>query len=149
MPWDHHSQGSAPGWGADEKHRPISTVKITGGSFGTDGHLVVTPYKTVKIEGSRNAAYANNQIDSIDAREVREKKFGVIGFILGAIILSVVLAPFLGLLGVIVGVVAAAMGSFHSKARQTAEIRFDDGKGVTVEAEKRQIESLYRCLPDN
>jgi hypothetical protein len=124
-------------------------MKIIGGNFGTSGHVAVTEDGTVKIKSSRSKDYSRLEIATVSAETTKDRKFGVIGAILGAILFSVLLAPFLGVLGVIIALAVAVLGSFYSKKKHTGQIQFKDGQAVTLDLDSWQVDRLYRLPPED
>lgn len=117
-------------------------MNITGGSFGVRGVAHVVGGKVLAIEGTPAGEYQREAIKSMVARTEREKKFGALGFILGAIILSLVLGFLMGPFGVLLAVVIAAAGSFYSAKRHVVDITFHDGNTLTLECSARAVDVL-------
>lgn len=68
------------------------------------------------------------------------------GSIFFGLVLGLILFSFLGVLGFVIGVIAAvvisSLGSSHSKAKNVAKISFDDGKFISVVCTKSQVKEL-------
>lgn len=66
-------------------------MKIIGGNFGVKGSAFISRDKKLVIEGAQKAIYSPQQVLSVSANVTKEKKFGILGFIVGAIVLSIIL----------------------------------------------------------
>lgn len=122
-------------------------MKIIGGNFGVKGSAYISRDNMLVVEGAIKGIYSPDQIQSISTRTSKEKKFGIIGFILGAIILSVILGIFLGILGVGIALIVAISGSFYSEKSHIVEVKFTDDKSVTLECTPRRVNKLVRFSP--
>lgn len=118
-------------------------MKIVGGNFGVSGSASVSNNDTLVIKGANKVTYRADQVASVSARVVKERKFGVAGFIIGLLLFSVLLGLLLNVIGVIIAIVLAVAGSFYSKKRNIAEVRFNDDQVVVLECSGREIKRLY------
>ncbi len=78
-------------------------MKIVGGNFGVKGSAFLSRDNKLVVEGAQRAVYSPNEVLSVFANVTKEKKFGILGFIVGAVILSVILGILLNVIGVIIG----------------------------------------------
>ena len=122
-------------------------MKIIGGSFGIEGSTYIGGVKNLVIMGAQKAEYSQEQIQSVTANVTKEKKFGILRFIVGAIILGIVFGIFLNILGVVIGIVIAIAGSFYSKKKNLVEVRFIDNKSVNLECPSRDVKKLVQLAP--
>ncbi len=122
-------------------------MKIIGGNFGLEGSAFISRDGRLVIEGAQKVAYSSDQISSVAATKVKEKKFGIFGFIFGAILLSIILGLFLNIVGVIIGIVIAFMGSYYSESSNNVEVNFKDGKLVQLECTPRGVKKLFQFAP--
>lgn len=122
-------------------------MKIIGGNFGVKGSAFLSRDNKIVLEGAQRGVYSREQIESVSASVTKEKKFGIIGFIVGAIILSVVLGLLLNVLGVIIGLVIAVAGSFYSEKTNRVEVKFRDNRSVTLECTPRGVRRLVQFAP--
>lgn len=118
-------------------------MKIAGGSFGLKGSAFISRDRLF-IEGSRNAEYGPADMRSLSARTETEKKFGLIGCAVGALLLGGLGMVFLGLFGAILGVVFAVAGSFYSTKKNLADVTFEDGSTLILECTGRAMDKLVR-----
>jgi len=109
----------------------------------------VQPGGGVRIQSSKSREYANDQIQSVSCQTHKERKFGAISAVAGIIGFSIILAPFLNVLGIVIAVVVSIAGSFYSKKRHTGEILFTDGNKVSLSIEEPDVDRLYRLPPDD
>ncbi len=123
-------------------------MKIIGGNFGVKGSAFISRDKKLVIEGAQKGVYSPEQIASVSANVTKEKKFGVIGFILGAIILSIILGMLLNVLGVVIAIVIAVAGSFYSEKSNIVEVQFKDNKAVSLECTPRGVKKLVQFAPN-
>jgi len=122
-------------------------MKIIGGNFGVSGSAHISRDNKLVVDGAQQGIYSPDQVASVSASVTKEKKFGILGFIVGAIFLSIVLAIFLNVLGIVIGVVVAAAGSFYSEKNNLVEIKFSDNKVVTLECTPRGVKKLVQFAP--
>lgn len=116
-------------------------MKVIGGSFGVtgsasigSGYLHIHAAQVVQID-----------LDDIASKEMRmlaDKKFGVLGFFFGAIILSGILFYLLNVLGVVLAVIVAFMGSYYTKKSYIVDVAFKDGRKVSLQGSKRELDTL-------
>ncbi|HET8791805.1 MAG TPA: hypothetical protein VFM75_11410 [Modicisalibacter sp.] len=121
-------------------------MKIIGGSFGNSGSAFVSRDKLC-IEGARKADYSRAQLDSVQSRTEKGRRFHWFTAILGAVILGFALSLFLGVLGVIAGIALAIAGSFHADKRNIVEIALADGNRVTLDCTPRGVKKLINLSP--
>lgn len=125
-------------------------MDIVSGSFGVSGDAYLSKKNELVIKADADANYPFESIASVSAETIKEKKFSVGSFLLGSIffglVLGLILFSFLGVLGFVIGVIAAvvisSLGSSHSKAKNVAKISFDDGKFISVVCTKSQVKEL-------
>lgn len=117
-------------------------MKIVGGSFGLSGRATFQSRDFLIISGAIKAKYSPSQVQAVSATEERQRKFGVLGFLIGAPLLAALLSAFLGLLGVVIGVVVALAGSFYSKKTNIVRVCFDDGKEALLKCSKFDANNL-------
>ncbi|MCF6190671.1 MAG: hypothetical protein L3J51_09335 [Cocleimonas sp.] len=123
-------------------------MRIIGGNFGIKGSVWIRNRdKRLVIEGAQESTYSPAQILSVTANVAKEKKFGILGFIIGALLLSVVLGIFLNILGVIIALVIAATGSYYTEKSNIVEVKFNDGKAVSLDCSSRGVKKLIQFAP--
>ena len=122
-------------------------MKIVGGSFGLKGKVYISRDNMLVIEGVNKSIYSSEEIGSISARTEKEKKFSILSFIVGAIILSILFGIFLNILGVAIGVVIAIFGSYYSNKENIVDIKFIDGKEVKLNCTPRGAKKLIQFAP--
>jgi len=116
-------------------------MKVVGGSFGVSGQATVGG-GYLSIQGAQVAQMDLDDIASKEMRVQADKKFGVLGFFFGAIILSAILFFILNVLGVVLAVIVAFMGSYYTKKIYTVDVTFKDGRKVTLQGSKRELDML-------
>lgn len=107
-------------------------MKIVGGQFGVSGSASLNE-KDLTIKGAKRGVYTCDQVRAVNTEVVKEKKFGITGFILGAIVLGVLFAALFGFLGAIIGIALSVVGSFYSKKHHFADVQFADGMSVRLQ----------------
>jgi hypothetical protein len=122
-------------------------MKIIGGNFGIEGSAWISRDNKLVVEGAQKGIYSPEQVITVSAKVIKEKKFGVLGFIVGAVILSIILGIFLNVLGVVVGVAVAVAGSFYSEKTNVVEVKFSDDKTVLLECTPRGARKLVQFAP--
>lgn len=123
-------------------------MKILGGNFGVKGSAFISRDKKLVVEGATMGIYKPEQILSVSANVSKEKKFGVFGFLVGAIILSVILGMLFNVVGVVIAIVVAIAGSFYSESQNIVEVKFNDEKSVTLECTPRGVKNLVQFAPN-
>lgn len=116
-------------------------MKVTGGSFGI-GKARFNTDKSITVKAAKEVTFTKQDIKLSSILETKEKKFGAIGFILGAILLSAILVAFVGPLGILIGVIVAALGSFYSKKLYTAEVELNTGEKILFAGDKYELSLL-------
>ena len=122
-------------------------MKIIGGSFGVKGSVNFDRDNQFVIKGARQAIYSRDQVESVTASQSKEKKFGVLGFIFVAIVLSIVLGLFLNIFGVVIAIIIAIFGSFYTETTNHVEVRFNDAKTVVLECSSGKVKDLVAYAP--
>lgn len=118
-------------------------MKIIGGNFGGKGK-VYTRRGWLIVDAAKGRRYAPNDVQSVQSSESRERHFGCLGFVAGAILLGLLGFMLLGPLGLMIGVVIAVAGSFYTQKHSVIELQFTDGEKVVVEGSARQANQLVR-----
>lgn len=119
-------------------------MNIVGGSFGVSGSARITKEGNLEVRGVKAMRFAGSEISSVTARTEKERKFGYLGFVLGAIILSVILGAFLNVLGIVLAFVLSAAGSFYSNRKTIADVAFSTGDMVSLECTSGQVARLIK-----
>lgn len=117
-------------------------MKIIGGSFGLSGRLSIAKGGLLAISGDKSAQYPKASIANATAKVEKQRKFGFIGFFIGAILLSLLFGLFLGPLGVAIGIGLSLLGSFYSKKQNIVDLTFDDGKSLIIVGSKSDVKTL-------
>lgn len=118
-------------------------MKILGGNFGSSGTAFIRQGSQLVVVGAREAVYTGEQIRNIEANQIKNRKFGIFGFLVGGILLAWLLGMFLGLLGIVLGVGVAIAGSFYNETSNVVQIQFDDGNQVTLDCTSRAVRQLH------
>lgn len=119
-------------------------MKIIAGTFGSSGSASIDRNEVLRIKSAKIAEYESHQVESIVASMDRQKKFGWIGFILGAIILSAAFSMFIGALGFVIGIALAIAGSFYTQKSERIDIKFNDGNFATIGCTSQEAKDLVR-----
>lgn len=119
-------------------------MQIISGSFGVKSSAYISRDKLLVVEGDTKGIYAPEEIVSVTANVNKEKKFGVVGFIIGGLLLSVILYSFLGVAGVLIAVILALVGSFYSDKINIVDLKFSDNKQVSLDCTPRGVRKLMQ-----
>ncbi len=119
-------------------------MKIIGGTFGVEGSAYITRDGQLVVEGAKTGRFKGSEIVALSARTQKEKKFGCFSFLLGAVILSIIFGIFLNVIGVVIGIVLAAAGSFYSNSTNLVDLSFISAETVTLECTPRQVKKLVQ-----
>ena len=117
-------------------------MKIIGGSFGLKGSVYLSRDKRLVIEGATKGIYSADQINKAVSRVVVQKRFGVGGFIVGFLVLSVILFIWINYYGIVVALVLSWLGSSYSDKVQIVDLDFADGNELSVECTPRGVKKL-------
>lgn len=116
-------------------------MKIIGGSFGAKGKArIVENY--LEVLGAKRADYKRSDVSSVSLRQEKEKHFGFVGAIIGAVLFGFLGALVFGPIGMIAGLAFAIAGSFYKTSRYLADLEFKDGLKLTLEPSKREATKL-------
>lgn len=119
-------------------------MKIVGGDFGDNRILSLNENNDLVINGAGGATYSPEQIQSIEANANKEKRFGINGFIVGAVALSVLFWIFFGLPGIIVALVVAFPCGYIGNETNNVNILFKDNKSVNLECSAEETQELLQ-----
>ena len=123
-------------------------MKIINGNFGTKGSAYISRDNFLVIEGAQKSIHAPDQIASVTASTIQDKKFTIVGFIIGSLVLGSILFVFLNVFGLVIGIVAAWFGAKHSGNKSDiVEVKFTDNKSVFLECTPRGFKKLTRFGP--
>jgi hypothetical protein len=115
-------------------------MKIVKGSFGTSGKASIKSDTLLVGKFS----YNKDDISSINAEVIKESHFGTVGFVFGAAILGIIGFFILAILGAVIGVVLAFVGSKYSTSEHVVALTFNDSKTVTLSGSKSEIADVVR-----
>lgn len=133
---------------------------VLAGSFGLKGTAHINRDNQLVLNAAGQHIYKPEQIVSASSSVYKEKKFGCLGFLIGAILLSAILSFIFGLtfillighqligvelailLGIVLGVVLAIAGSFHTKTYNVMDLTFDDNKTVQLHCTHKEVRQL-------
>ena len=118
-------------------------MKIIGGSFGLNGSAYFSGDSLV-VDSVKNGQYEGREIDAIDVRVDAERKFGVIGAVVGILLFGALGMAFFGVIGAIGGVGLAIAASFYSTKKNIADVKFSDGRTLSLECTPRAINRLVK-----
>lgn len=118
-------------------------MKIIGGSFGLKGKAWLSADKYLVVEGDRSKKYQNEDIASMTSGDASKRKFSLLSFIVGALILGWLGLIFLGILGLIIGIIIAVAGSFYSEKKGVVTISFKDNSVLNLECTQRGSKKLF------
>lgn len=118
-------------------------MKITAGSFGISGSAYIGAGR-LHIEGARNTSYGPEQIACLTTRVESERRFGLLGALVGGALLGVVGLVLLGPVGAAIGVALAVLGSFYRSTSNLADVQFSDGSTLTLECTSGAVKKLVR-----
>lgn len=118
-------------------------MKIIGGSFGASGKARFSG-KYLEVLGTKKADYKGADVSSVSVRQEKERHFGLIGAIIGAVILGFIGTMVFGIIGMIAGLAFAIMGSFYKTRRHFADVEFKDGLKLTLEPSEHEAKKLIK-----
>ncbi len=121
-------------------------MKVIGGSFGLKGSAYIAGPRLI-VEAAQKASYSPEQVSGVVSRTEKERKFGIMGAVAGAVLLGALGTMFLGVAGAVIGIVVAIAGSFYSSTRNVCEVTFSDGKTLALECTAKAVTKLVKFAP--
>lgn len=118
-------------------------MKIVGGSFGIKGSAYVAG-SVFAVEGATKKDYRSNEIASVDARVEKKRSFGIVGFIVGAVLFTIIGMMVFGFIGGLIGFILSVAGSFYTTKTNVVDVSFTDGKTLAAEGTDRSIRNLVK-----
>ena len=120
-------------------------MKIIGGSFGTTGKVRMNRNaNTFAIKGTADANYRCSDIQNVDTSKTEDRRFSVLSFLLGIFILTPILTWLFNVFGLVAGIVISIVGSYVTKRSTSADVIFFDGKRITLQCSKAEVNELVR-----
>lgn len=120
-------------------------MRITGGSYGTGGSLVVNDDGSLTINGAVTKLIPKGDIASVETETVKNKGFNSSMFLILALVLGLFGFFLAAGLGLIVGMLLAGGLSFTQGTTIVATATFKDGSRVIVEAWHYKIQKLVEA----
>lgn len=120
-------------------------MKLTGGNLG-HGSARFTFDGTLLIKGEETRECTAEDVEDIETEEITNKEFGCVGFVIGAIILTLIGLFALGVIGAAIGFVLAIACSFYTETKCKIKLRFTDGRKATLEGSRRDAKDVLRTL---
>lgn len=118
-------------------------MKVIGGSFGLKGSAYIAGPRLI-VEAAQKASYSPEQVSGVVSRTEKERKFGILGALAGAVLLGALGTMFLGIAGAVIGIAVAIAGSFYSTKKNIVEVSFVDGKTLALECTTRAVSKLVK-----
>lgn len=118
-------------------------MKIIGGSFGASGKARFAG-KYLEVLGDRKKDYVSSDVTSVDVRQEKERQFGFFGALIGAVVFGFFASLFLGLVGWLIGIAFAILGSFYQQKKYLAELEFSDGLKLTLQPNDHEAKKLIK-----
>jgi len=81
---------------------------------------------------------------SVKARQDANRKFGVLGAIVGSMLFGALGFMFMGLFGAVLGILLSIAGSFYSVKKRFVEIDLISGESVTLECSSAEVDQILR-----
>lgn len=118
-------------------------MRVVGGSFGNKGLAFFGKgANSLIIEANQSAKYPAREVIRVDTRTETDKKFGCVGFVVGALIFGTLGMFTLGPLGLIIALVVCVAFSFYTVDRNLVDVHMLDGSKVTVQCRSGQVTKL-------
>lgn len=116
-------------------------MKVIGGSFGLKGRAEVANLG-LGVYADAEGIYQWKDIESVNATQSKEKHFGIGSFLVGGLIFGGIGLVLMGIVGGVLGLLFAVAGSFYSTNKRGAEVKFNDGKTVSLKGSAREVKKL-------
>lgn len=119
-------------------------MRIVGGSYGAGGKLKLDEGFLV-IDGAFMKRIPVSAASSVNASQRTERNFGVISFLISAVIFCSVGAYLVGNWGIAAGMIVATALAFTKKTVFMASVHFDDGTHVDAEGWHYAVQKLVKA----
>lgn len=115
-------------------------MKIIGGSFAPGADAFLVDGNSVSIANRR---YSIDDMREIKSREHIEKVLSPASIFVG-LVLTLIATAFLGILGLIGGILVTMAGAYSKKHRVVLDIKLIDGAEVTLSGKHREMLPFFR-----
>lgn len=119
-------------------------MKIISGTFGVKGDAFISKDRRLVVNAAKKAIYSNNQITSINTNIEKEKKFAVVGFILGIILFVPIVGLIFGPIGAVVMLIILVVLGFYNDEKNIVDVCFSDGESIKLNCTNRMIKNLIQ-----
>lgn len=119
-------------------------MKIISGTFGVKGDAFISKDRRLVVNAAKKAIYSNNQITSINTNIEKEKKFAVVGFVLGIIIFIPIIGFIFGPIGALVMLIILVVLGFYNDEKNIVDVCFSDGESIKLNCTNRMIKNLIQ-----
>ena len=119
-------------------------MKIISGTFGVKGDAFISKDRRLVVNAAKKAIYSNNQITSINTNIEKEKKFAVVGFVLGIIIFVPIIGFIFGPIGALVMLIILVVLGFYNDEKNIVDVCFSDGESIKLNCTNRMIKNLIQ-----
>lgn len=119
-------------------------MKIISGTFGVKGDAFISKDRRLVVNAAKKAIYSNNQITSINTNVEKEKKFAVVGFVLGFIIFVPIIGFIFGPIGALVMLIILVVLGFYNDEKNIVDVCFSDGESIKLNCTNRMIKNLIQ-----
>ena len=119
-------------------------MKIISGTFGVKGDAFISKDRRLVVNAAKKAIYSNNQITSINTNVEKEKKFAVVGFVLGIIIFVPIIGFIFGPIGALVMLIILVVLGFYNDEKNIVDVCFSDGESIKLNCTNRMIKKLIQ-----
>lgn len=136
------SAAAAPRHVVIAKSANLGKMPLTGGSFGLNGYVYVRDDDLFIENSAGTYSFTGDEIIAVSSSSDTKENFGCFGFVIAAVILSVIFGFFLNIIGVAIAFIIAYFGSKYTTTSLHAEIKVKGDKFVTVKCNRREIETL-------
>lgn len=119
-------------------------MKIIAGSFGVAGDAFISKDRKLVVEGAKKKIYSFGQIQSVNTNIEKERKFAVVGFILGIVIFVPLVLVFFGGIGAMIMLLILFLGAFYSDKNNIVDVCFSDGESIKLSCTNRMVKNLIQ-----
>lgn len=119
-------------------------MKIISGTFGVKDDAFISKDRRLVVNAAKKAIYSNNQITSINTNIEKEKKFAVVGFVLGIIIFVPIIGFIFGPIGALVMLIILVVLGFYNDEKNIVDVCFSDGESIKLNCTNRMIKNLIQ-----
>ncbi len=119
-------------------------MRIIAGTFGVSGDAFISKDRKLVVDAAKKTIYSNSQIKSVNTSIEKEKKFAIVGFVLGVIIFVPLIWIFFGGIGAMIMLLILFFGAYYNDKNNIVDVLFVDGESIKLNCTNRMVKNLIQ-----